>query len=260
MHVNILTGSYVNRAKYPLAHLAKALDVLEERLLVGSDIGCSLSKTIASSSLGDRFKAKNCRCCVNAFHGYTHNWACQKANHPNVIKGLGLEDLETLERVFSSSNAVAALTRFGTAYHRRVYIDIFLQQWDEEKYLNLANMLYNNYRQALDIIKNDSIALADALLDLGLTVAQLEAWNSEEVQYFQTVGKEPEWDAHAVAYVELLQELRLHEYIFLTFHQYTLTMFHQISISNPHRLLFKQHSYRLPIPTPISIIQKAVYV
>lgn len=132
-------------AKYPLAHVAKALDVLEDRLLVGSDIGCSLVKTITSSSLGVRFMEKDCKCCVNAFHGYTHNWACQKINHPNVIKGLGLEDLETLERIFSASNTVASLTRYGTAYNRCVYIDLFLQQWDEEKYLNLGSFIYNNY-------------------------------------------------------------------------------------------------------------------
>lgn len=94
--------------------MAKALDVLEDRLLFGSDIGCSIQKTIASSSLGPAFAAKQCRCCLNAMHGYTHNWACQKANHPNVVEGLGLEDLETLERIFSASNAVASVTRYAT--------------------------------------------------------------------------------------------------------------------------------------------------
>jgi hypothetical protein len=71
--------------------------MLEDNILFGSDIACLLKKTITSSSLGPKFEEKNCQCCVNAFHGYTHNWACQKENHPNVIKGLGLEDLETLE-------------------------------------------------------------------------------------------------------------------------------------------------------------------
>jgi len=196
------------RAKYPLAHIAKALDVLEDRLLFGSDIGCSLQTTIASSSLGPEFKRKECRCVVNAFHGYTHNWACQKENHPNVVKGLGLEDLETLERIFSASNAVAAVTRHATAYRRGVFIDMFFRQWDDEKYLNLATMLYNNYCQALDIIQSESIALKDTLRSLEISEADLESWETEEVTYFRTIGQEPEWDVHAVAYVELLQELR----------------------------------------------------
>jgi len=96
--------------KYPLAHIVKAMNMLEDELLFSSDIVCSLQKTIAGSSLGEIFKPQNCRCCVNAMHGYMHNWACQWENHPNIIKGLGLKDLETLKRIFSASNAVASIT------------------------------------------------------------------------------------------------------------------------------------------------------
>ena len=39
------------RAKYPLAHITKALDVMEDNLLFGSDIGCSLKKTITLMNL-----------------------------------------------------------------------------------------------------------------------------------------------------------------------------------------------------------------
>ena len=136
---------------------------MEDNLLFGSDIGCSLKITIVSSSLGPKFKVKNCKCCINTFHGYTHNWACQKENHPNVIKGLGLEDLETLKCIFSTSNSVATITRYLTAYCCRVFIDLFLQQWDEEKCVNLGNFFYNNYKQALDIIKDDLPILKKAL-------------------------------------------------------------------------------------------------
>jgi hypothetical protein len=167
-----------------------------------------LQKTVTASSLGTEFKRKNCRCCINAFHGYAHNWVCQKENHPNVIKGLGLEDLETLERIFSASNAVAAVTRYSTAYRRRVFIDMFFHQWDDEKYLNLGTMLYNNYRQALGIVEGETLALHHTLQSLGVTEADLEKWEYEEVSYFSTLGQEPQWDLHAVTYVELLQELR----------------------------------------------------
>jgi hypothetical protein len=201
----------IGSAKYPLAHIAKALDVLEQDLLFGSDIGCSLRKTVAASSIGPEFERKNCRCCVNGFHGYAHSWACQKENHPNVIKGLGLEDLETLERIFSASNAVAALTRYSTAYHRRVFIDLFFRQLDEEKHVNLGDMLYNNYKQALGIIEDESLALNHTLQSLGITEADLEKWEHEEAVYFSALGQEPDWNIHAVAYVELLQELRCAE-------------------------------------------------
>lgn len=182
------------------------MDILEDRLCFGSDIGCSLQATIGSSSLGPRFKEKNCKCVVNAFHGYAHNCACQKLNHPNVITGLGLEDLETLERVFSASNAVAAVTRYSTAFHRRVYIDQFCQQWDDDKYLNLTNMIHGNYCQALDIINNDQPALDHVLQTMGITLEELEKWEAEEVKFIEELGNEPEGNVHAIAYIELLEE------------------------------------------------------
>ena len=107
----------LSRSKHPLAIVSKAMDVLGPCLLVGYDIGCKFSSTISHSSLGEAFSKNNNRTCINAMHGYTHNYACQVANHPNAIDGMGLEDLETLERVFSSSNQVAALTRHSSAYH-----------------------------------------------------------------------------------------------------------------------------------------------
>ena len=158
------------------------MDVLDDCLLFGSDIVCSLQKTIATSSLGLTFKHKKCLFMGNAFHGYSHNWDCQKVNHPNVILGLGLEDLETLEWIFSASNAVAAVTHYSTAFHRRVYIDLFCQQWDNEKYLNLAKMLYWNYVQALDIIKNDGPALNHILTTMNIIMENIEKWEDEEVQ------------------------------------------------------------------------------
>lgn len=86
-----------SRAKYPLAMVSKALDVFGKHLLIGYDIGCVFGRTILSSSLGPKFQDSGSRTCVNAFHGYSHNYECQCKNHPNNIAGVGLEDLETLE-------------------------------------------------------------------------------------------------------------------------------------------------------------------
>ena len=139
------------------------MDVLEDCLCFGSDIGCSLQVTIRCSSLGPHFTETNCKCIVNDFHRYTHNWACQKLNHLNIITGLGLEDLETLEHIFRTSNTIAAVMCYSTAFHHHVYIDQFCQQWDDDKYLNLTNMIYGNYHQPLDIIINNQPALDHVL-------------------------------------------------------------------------------------------------
>ena len=187
---------------------ARALDTLGDRLLIGYDIGCSFSATVAASSLGPKFQESGSRCCVNAFHGYSHNYLCQAHNHPNIIQGMGLEDLEGMERIFSGSNQLASVTRYSTAYRRRVIIDQYFQNWDAEKYRNLGQWLYSNYVQALKILKEESYALEEAMLSLGITgTAQLDEWHQEQVAYLHTLGKEEDYDVLSVAYVELLQEL-----------------------------------------------------
>lgn len=121
---------------------------------------------------------------------------------------MGLEDLETLERVFSSSNALAVVTRYASPFRRRLCIEMHFKQWDEDKYCNLATMLRNNYYQALDIIKNDGRAVEEAKRSLCVTDDDLETWKVEQEEYFQTLGDEPENKVRAIAYVELLQKLR----------------------------------------------------
>jgi len=188
--------------------VSKALDVFGKQLLIGYDIGCVFGGTILSTSLGTKFQNSGSRACANAFHGYSHDYECQCKNHPNNIAGIGLEDLETLERVFGSSNALASVTWYASTYRRRLFIKMHFKQWNEDKYLNLATMLSNNYHQALDIIKNDGYAVEEAKLSLGVTDDDMEDWKVEQEEYFLTLGDESEGKVHAIAYVELLQKLR----------------------------------------------------
>jgi hypothetical protein len=150
---------------------------------------------------------------VNAFHGFAHNFKCQLNNHPDFIDGMGLEDLETLERVFSASNQVAPLTRYTSAFNRRVFIDLHFRNWDKEKYKNLGTMIYNNYVQAPTILKEEMVALAEAKASLGIKDGELELWQKEQKEYFETLGEEPAYNVLSVAYVELLQKLRDLKYI-----------------------------------------------
>jgi len=189
------------------------MDALGPRLLIGYDIGCVFGGTILSTSLGAKFRESGSRTCVNVFHGYSHNYKCQCKNHPNNITGMGLEDLETLERVFSSSNALAAVTRLASAFRRRLYIEMHFKQWDEDKYANLATMLRNNYHQALNIIKTDGRAIEGGKCSLGVTDEDLESWKIEQEEYFQALGDEPESKVRAIAYMELLQKMRQLEYV-----------------------------------------------
>ncbi|KAI9069496.1 hypothetical protein FKP32DRAFT_1608414 [Trametes sanguinea] len=195
-------------AMHPLSHVGKALKVLGPRLLFGYDIGCAFCGTIDRSTLGPEFRRLCCRCCVNAFHGYSHSHRCQTQHHPSVIVGAGLEDMETMERIFSASNQLATVIRYASKYHRRLFIDLFFKQWDDDKYANLATMLLNNYRQALGILKDESAAVDEALRTLQCTHEDLARWQTEEAAYFARVGTEDPANAAAVEYVTLLRELR----------------------------------------------------
>lgn len=199
---------YDSRAKYPLAVVAKVLETLASGALIGYDIGCSFNATVFFSSLALAFKNKNCNLCVNAFHGYTHSHDCQIRYHPNNITGTGIEDLETLERVFSSSNQLASVIRYASPFRRRLFIEAHYEQWDDDKYQNLGSFLLNNYVQALKIVHEDGATLEASKVHLQMTDEQMDQWSDEERKFFATLGDESEYDVHAVAYVELLQQLR----------------------------------------------------
>ncbi|KAJ3740705.1 hypothetical protein EV360DRAFT_57933, partial [Lentinula raphanica] len=231
-------------AKYPLAIVAKGLEVFDGHWLMGYDIGCSFETTIQNSSLGPKFKEKECRTCVNAFHGYSHNAACQQKYHPLSIQGTGLEDLETLERFFSSSNQLASITRYMSSYRRRVFIDMFLQQWDRDKYQNLATMLHNNYLQALDILRNEEPAFRADLAALGLTEEDLDVYQASECKHLETLGTEIEEDVYAAAYVELLQDYRkvsaAYDNATRGFHLQTPADYHSIPANTQYNATYSQ--------------------
>ncbi|KAI0798232.1 hypothetical protein C8Q75DRAFT_802118 [Abortiporus biennis] len=115
---------------------------------------------------------------------YMHNYICQLTHHPNIIKGIGLEDLETMEQIFSSSNQLASVVWYASPYQRHLFIHVFFQQWDWEKYANSANFLYNNLRQAFKIIKEDLVTLEQIMASLNITDADIDAWEKEEISFF----------------------------------------------------------------------------
>ncbi|EKM48904.1 uncharacterized protein PHACADRAFT_107991 [Phanerochaete carnosa HHB-10118-sp] len=195
-------------AKYPLAIVAKALETMPDEWLAGYDIGCSAEITVKNSSLGPEYVKKHARMCVNAFHGYSHSHICQLRFHPNVIEGAGIEDFETMERVFSRSNDLAPVIRYASAYRRRLLIEAFLKQWDADKYLNSGDFILDNYTQALEIVDIEGQTLRQSMEQQGITAGDITRWRDEELAYFATLGDELDYDIHSTLYVELLQKLR----------------------------------------------------
>ncbi len=187
---------------------AKTNRVLKGKNMHGYDIGCEFLFTIYRSSIGDDFRASGSSFCVNSFHGYSHSYKCQVKYHPNRIVGMGLEDLETMERIFSASNQLASVTRYASPYRRRMLIALYFEHWDDEKYANLGQMLYNNYRQALEIIKEKTPVMQEALQALSLTEEDVHRFEAEEAEYFTNLRDEDPEDLRDILYVEALRELR----------------------------------------------------
>ena len=200
--------SFSCSAKYPLAIVHKILDTFEPNFMAAYDIGCVFETTVKNSSLGGDYHAKNGSMCVSAFHGYSHSHICQLQFHPNIIEGMGIEDAECLERVFSESNQLASIVRYASEYCRMLLIEEYFKQWDAEKYLNLGLFMLNNYVQALETIEQESAALVQAAAEQGVTEELMQKWAQEEREFFATLSDEREYDIHAIAYVELLQQLQ----------------------------------------------------
>ncbi|KAI0038469.1 hypothetical protein FA95DRAFT_1662786 [Auriscalpium vulgare] len=198
-------------AKYALASLNAIMKTYGDDQAVGYDIGCSMHSTVLSTSLADEAKARRLHLIVNAFHGYAHNRRCQLLFHILYQLGMGIEDLETCERIFSSLNGVARTVRHASYFHWLQFLDLHLHRWDEDRYAELSRFIYNNYRQALGMISEYTRELAVFTQITGFTGADFERWIVEERDYLESLREEPEEDMQKVSYVEALVNLEAAE-------------------------------------------------
>ncbi|KAF8507749.1 hypothetical protein JB92DRAFT_3083995 [Gautieria morchelliformis] len=196
-------------AKYPLAMVDRLLELCGPRLMIGYDIGCGFSATANQSSLlGPRIHAKECRFYVGSFHGHAHCRLCQLDWHPLYIPGCGLEDFEGCEHCFSESNAVASHTGHASSFHQKQAIQLHFQCWNSDKYAELSTFLYNNYRQALQILDTLPTQLTAAKKELKIpSDTMFDTWRNEEKEYLSSLKQEPEIDVLRPEYLRTLRKL-----------------------------------------------------
>ncbi|KAI6032301.1 hypothetical protein BKA83DRAFT_4558705 [Pisolithus microcarpus] len=182
------------RAKYPLAVVSKLMTAFGDGLGGGYDIGCRFQTTLTRSTLGPQAQVLNHTCLVGAFHGHAHRRLCQLSHLTLYVEGLGLEDLETCERTFSKSNALASTVRYATAFHRQQAINAYFEHNDHfEIYANLTNFLFDNYKQALTIIHDSKTILPNLKRDLSIDDDDsiFYRWLEEEKEYLEGLSREP---------------------------------------------------------------------
>ncbi|KAG1846246.1 hypothetical protein DFJ58DRAFT_717382 [Suillus subalutaceus] len=161
------------RAKYPLAIVAKLLDAFGDDLGGGYDIGCQFQTTLDNSSLGPLARSLRHSCLVGAFHGHAHRRLC-----------IGIEDLETCERTFSKSNSLASALRYTSVFHRQQAIDSYFEHNDElEVY---GNLLY--------IIANGEAVLPKVMQELKVEDESVfECWLEDEKIYLKETLQMEYW-------------------------------------------------------------------
>jgi hypothetical protein len=184
------------------------LENLGKDLGLGYDVGCKFGTTVENSELGALAAELNFRSLVGLFHGHAHNRLCQLAHLGTYLKGMGIEDLKGLERLFSRTNALASTTRHASSFHRKQALSTYLEHLDlTDTYENLSKFICDNYRQALKIL-DESPALVIAMEHLGVTDGStFERWLQEERVYLLGLKKEPPEETMAMEYYAKLLEL-----------------------------------------------------
>ncbi|KAG7094740.1 hypothetical protein E1B28_005557 [Marasmius oreades] len=177
--------------KYPLAIVDKLLKNYGDDLGLGYDIMCAFYKTMKQSDkLGKKITDKRLIGVVPAFHGHAHNQKCQCDWHPQYIPGVGIEDFEGCERTFSLSNSLASVTQLATSFHRRQAILEYFNFNDKDKHALSGNLIYQNYREALERLEEDLPLFEDACQRFRLSTAACEAFLIKEREYFSAAMEE----------------------------------------------------------------------
>ncbi|KAJ7022152.1 hypothetical protein C8F04DRAFT_1272872 [Mycena alexandri] len=195
-------------SKYPLAMVAELLDDHPRGVGVGYDIGCGFSTTLWNSPLGPKALLRNFCCLVGAFHGHAHNRLCQLRFLASYILGMGLEDLEGCEHLFSKSNAMAGSVRYSSVFHRVQTIRTYFEHVDtHEAYANLSKFIVDNYWQALEILEGQS-ALRAAMTAAGIDdVSEFPARLEAEFKFLKSLTSEAEEDSLQMEYYQRLVNL-----------------------------------------------------
>ncbi|KAJ7204885.1 hypothetical protein B0H12DRAFT_1243562 [Mycena haematopus] len=194
-------------AKYPLAIENALMDAFGKDIGLGYDIGCGHETTIKNSPLAAKAKAMNLKMLVGAFHGHAHNRRCQLVYLATYVLGLGLEDMETCERLFSKTNGLARSVRYASVFHRKQTIRTYFAHLDTfETYANLSTFLVNNYKQAIEIIDKEN-SLRQAMEQAGITEDMLNQHLEDEKAYLDKLSKEPAIETDQMEYYQQLVNL-----------------------------------------------------
>lgn len=206
-------------SKYFLATVEKLIFAFDCRLGGGYDVFCKSVKTLENSTLGETVRECGFRALIGAFHGHCHCRKCQLEYLATYTRYIGLADLENCERWFSKSNHLASCTRHESPFHRKQRIVNYARHVDDfDTFPALAKYLFDNYNQALNILKTGPRELGELLTavkqrfpGLTITAETVPGWLEAEKEYFRSLTSEPPQDTMDIAYHQALLKLEASE-------------------------------------------------
>jgi len=98
-------------------------------------------------------------------------------------------------------------TRLATPFHRHQQIEEHFNFHDEDKHAASGTFILRNYRQALDIIREDGIKLDHLASELNTQPADYEKYLESEREYLRNLKTEPPETIETVTYMEALAKL-----------------------------------------------------
>ncbi|KAE9391456.1 hypothetical protein BT96DRAFT_1001317 [Gymnopus androsaceus JB14] len=208
------------QSKYPLSVLNRYMAAeLEERkvtkegrpegaLAIAYDIHCKFSKTVKQSPLKNLVEWCNYLPVIGTMHGYAHERAFQLLFLMLYIVGTGIKDGEPCEHYFSVTNALAGITRHQSIFHCRQAIAEFIYHQDNfETYSKSSLFIYNNYKQALGLLKTRH-AVAKAMKESRIEATEtFYEWLVEEGEYLHSLSKAPPEETLEMEYFLKLEAL-----------------------------------------------------
>ncbi|KAJ7893040.1 hypothetical protein B0H13DRAFT_1886533 [Mycena leptocephala] len=173
--------------------------------------GYEFETTIKNSPIGEKARQLNLRALVSAFHGHARNRMCQLRFLTTYVCGLGLEDLEGCERLFSKSKGLLGCTGYQAIWldfgkrnlsvhsHIKSYGMILagparLARSPEQALMHCHTLqgkfLVKSYRQALDILDQEDL-LHFAMCRAGISGTEVfEEQLRQKKEYLKNLSKE----------------------------------------------------------------------
>ncbi|KAF9522764.1 hypothetical protein CPB83DRAFT_742460, partial [Crepidotus variabilis] len=113
------------------------------------DIACVLERSIELYDILSVDIASRIQFATSAMHAYGHQWACQLANNPRFMKGLGLSDGEGVERTWSKLRKLIPIVRASSLAKRAALTARQLAHIGTEAVISLGDWVAKRHKNGV---------------------------------------------------------------------------------------------------------------